>query len=71
MSTFAERFIEQGMQQGRQQGEATLLLHQLERKYGPAAVSGYRERVQQADSETILKWSEHVLTAETIDEVFH
>ncbi len=54
-----------------QQGEANVLLHQPERKYGPAAVAGYRERVQQADSETILKWSEHVLTAETIDEVFH
>lgn len=70
MSTFAERFREEGLQQGLQQGEAMMLLLQLERKYGSAALAAYRDRVEQADSETLLRWSERILTADSIDGVF-
>jgi len=43
----------------------------MDRKYGPKAVAAYRERVEQADADTLLEWAERVLTAETIDAVFH
>ena len=70
MSTFAERFREEGMQQGMQQGEARVLLRQLERKFGalPAPV---RQRVEQADAQTLLEWSERILTAGSVEEVLH
>ena len=60
----------EGRQEGRQEGEAAILLHLLERKYGPAAAAAYRERVTRADAHRLLAWSERLLTAETIDEIF-
>lgn len=74
--TSAERFgiekgLQQGLEQGLRQGEAAVLLRLIERKYGPEAVTAYRNRVEQADAETLLKWSERLLAAETVDEVFH
>jgi flagellar biosynthesis/type III secretory pathway protein FliH len=82
MSRFADRFreegvrqgLQQGLQQGRQeglqQGEAVLLLRLLHRKFGelPDAV---RERVAAADPDTLLTWSERILTAQSIDDVVH
>jgi hypothetical protein len=74
MSTFSERFIEQGLQQGRQEGrqegEAAMLLRLLERRFGdlPDAVC---RRVEAADPQTLLAWSERILTAQSIDEVLH
>jgi len=70
VSTFAERFKEEGLQQGKQQGEAAVLLRQLERKFGVDALAPYRPRVERADPDTLLAWSERILTAATIDEVF-
>lgn len=76
MSNFAERFIqeglaqglEQGLERGEQRGEATMLLRLLHLKFGelPEAV---RRRIEDADAQTLLSWSDRVLTAETIDEV--
>jgi hypothetical protein len=68
MSTFAERFINQGMQQGMQQGEANVLLRQLSRKFGEIS-EDRKKLIQSADSERLLKWSERVLFADSIDEV--
>ena len=68
MSGFAERFIQQGNEQGLRQGEARELAAQLQLRFGalpPAA----RERMASADAETLLRWSERVLTAQTLDEV--
>ncbi len=81
MSTFAERFrtegrslgIEQGMrqgvQQGRQSGEAAVLLRLLERKFS-AVPEPVRQRIANADEQRLLDWSERVLTATTLEEVF-
>jgi len=73
MQTFIDRYIEQGIeqgiQQGRRQGEAEVLLRQLERKFGPADAR-LRQRILDADAETLLEWSEHILTAETPEAVF-
>ena len=75
MATYMQQRCEEarreGMQQGMQQGEAALLLRQLERKFGREAAAACRERVQRADADTLLEWSERILTAETIDEVIH
>ncbi|MBK1633390.1 hypothetical protein CKO31_22080 [Thiohalocapsa halophila] len=70
MTGFAERFIQQGIEQGKRQGEAQVLLRQLERKFGPVSAN-LRQRIQEADAETLLDCSERILTADTPDAVFH
>ena len=76
MSSFAERFIQQGKQEGkqegreegRQEGEAMMLLRQLQLKFGevPEAV---RRRIEREDAQTLLQWSERVLTAASLEQV--
>ena len=74
MQTFIDRYIEQGLQQGLQQGErrgeATMLLRLLERKFGPPS-EPVRERITQADAETLLRWFDQGLIAQSLDEVLH
>ena len=64
-----EQGRKEGLQEGLQEGEATVLLRQIELKFGPpdAAV---RKRVQSADAETLLHWSERILTAGTLEQLF-
>lgn len=59
MQTWIDRYIEQGQRQG----EAAVLLRLLERKFGPPD-SRIRAQVEQADAETLLEWSERILTAD-------
>lgn len=72
MSGFAQRFIEQGIEQGIKQGvqrgEARMLLSLLRLRFGelPDAV---QQRIESADADTLLHWSERVLTARTLAEV--
>jgi len=70
--TSAERFgIEKGRLEGKREGEANILLRQISRKFGPGVLNAYRDRIEQADTDTLLDWAERVLTADSIDEVFH
>jgi hypothetical protein len=81
MTGFAERFIAQGLEQGLEQGiekgvergirqgEAQMLLRQLTLRFGVLPQSAHAQ-VQSADADTLLRWSERVLTASTLDEVF-
>ncbi|MHB8765041.1 MAG: Rpn family recombination-promoting nuclease/putative transposase [Deferrisomatales bacterium] len=81
MPTIAEQWIEQGRQQGIEQGiergiergqvagEAAVLVRLVERKFG-GLPQPYRTRIGQADSATLLRWAERVLTAATAAEVF-
>ncbi|WP_295443531.1 DUF4351 domain-containing protein [uncultured Thiodictyon sp.] len=77
MQTFIDRYIEQGSQlgvalgveQGKQQGEVAVLLRQMDRKFGPLSQS-VRERVVNADPEILLRWSDRILTAESLEAVF-
>jgi hypothetical protein len=62
MQTFLDRYV--------QKGEANVLLRQIERKFGPPNPS-VRRRIEEADAETILEWSERILDAETLDAVLH
>ncbi|MEA3642457.1 MAG: hypothetical protein VBE63_21300 [Lamprobacter sp.] len=58
-------------QAGIQQGEATILLAQLQEKFGPDSVDTYRERITAAEPEQLLQWSKRILSAETPETIFH
>jgi hypothetical protein len=80
MTGFAQRFIEEGKQEGRQEGkqegieqgmqrgEARVLTTLLRLRFGelPDAI---QQRIEAADADTLLRWSERVLTAQTPDDV--
>jgi flagellar biosynthesis/type III secretory pathway protein FliH len=86
VSSFAQRFteqgLEQGLQRGRQQGlqqgrreglqegEAAMLSRQLERRFGADVLARYRARIEAADAETLLVWSERILDADAPEEIF-
>jgi hypothetical protein len=70
MQTFIDRYLEQGREQGRQQGEAAVLLRLIERKFGPPS-EAVAQRIRAADADTLLDWSERVLTATSMDAVVH
>jgi hypothetical protein len=61
--------LEQGVKKGIRQGEAQVLLRQLALRFGNLP-QGTGEQVESADADTLLRWSERILTAETLDEVF-
>jgi len=70
MQTFIDRYIEQGreqgreqgIEQGREQGKAEILLRLMEHKFSPTDVR-LRQQIQEADAETLLEWSDRILTA--------
>ena len=72
MTGFAQRFREEGREEGQkeglQRGEARILSTLLRLRFGdlPATV---QQRIESADPDTLLRWSERVLTAQTPDEV--
>jgi hypothetical protein len=80
MTGFAERFIQQGIEQGieqghaqgieqgMQRGEARMLTSLLQLRFGELPEAA-RQRIETADAETLLCWSERVLTAESLDDV--
>jgi len=76
MSRFADRFREEGMQQGIQQGMQqgmhqgeTLVLERLLRLKFCTLPDAVQQRIEQASEQTLLEWSELVLTASRLDEV--
>ena len=62
--------MRQGMQQGMQQGESTMLFRLLERKFGQVSKK-VKRKIEAADSDTLLEWGEKILSASTIEYVFH
>jgi hypothetical protein len=66
-----EKGVQQGLQQGLQRGEATILIRQFSRKFGPDAVETYRSRIESAEPEQLEAWSERILTADTPETIFH
>lgn len=65
-----QAFIDKYVEQGERRGEATMLLRLLERKFGPPS-EPVRDRIIQADAETLLCWFDLGLTAHSLDEVLH
>ena len=60
---------EKGREEGRQEGEALVVLRLLRLKFGSLAPE-IEERVRSADAGRLLGWSERVLTAERLQDVF-
>ena len=75
MTGFAQRFRDEGRVEGRdegrkeglQHGEARILTTLLRLRFGelPAPI---QQRIETADADTLLRWSERVLTAAGLDE---
>ena len=63
-----EQGIEQGMQKGMQKGEALVLARLMERRFGPLP-EPIQRRIESADAETLLRWSERILVANSMEEV--
>jgi predicted transposase YdaD len=59
----------EGEAEGRREGEAEVLLRQLRLRFG-ALPEDVTARLNTADAETLLRWSERVLSASTLDAVF-
>jgi hypothetical protein len=55
------------MAKGMETGEARILLRLLTLKFGPLP-EAVQARVASADADTLLRWSERVLTAGTLGE---
>ncbi|HLA36063.1 MAG TPA: DUF4351 domain-containing protein, partial [Rhodocyclaceae bacterium] len=66
---FYQDVFTEGRQEGRQEGERIVLQRQLERKFGPLD-AGMQQRLSQADADTVLMWSDRILDARNVDEVF-
>ncbi len=58
------------MRPGKQPRAADLLLCQIERRFGPPN-DVVRERIGQADSDTLMQWSERILDAQSLDDLWH
>ena len=55
---------------GMQKNGVITLRRLMKKKFGEVPKDA-EERIEKADSDTLLVWSENVLSAKTIDEVFH
>jgi flagellar biosynthesis/type III secretory pathway protein FliH len=64
-----EKALQEGRQEGRQEGEARVVLRLLRLKFGPLDTE-IEERVHSADADRLLGWSERILTAESLQDVF-
>jgi len=57
-----------GIQKGILRRESALLLRLIELRFGAASEAVIRQ-VREADADTLLQWSERILTAETLSDV--
>lgn len=64
-----EAGLAEGLTLGVQEGEATMLLRLLAIRFGPLSAES-TARVRSADAATLLRWSERVLLATTLEAVF-
>ncbi|WP_207793524.1 DUF4351 domain-containing protein, partial [Pseudomonas lopnurensis] len=61
--------LEQGLEQGRLQSLRDVLSRQLVHRFGPLPAE-VEQRLRQADSETLGRWADNVLDAQTLEDVF-
>ena len=60
---------EKNFHEGFQKGVARILLRLLHLKFGPLSAE-VEERVSSTDADRLLEWSDRVLTAERLQDVF-
>lgn len=65
-----QKFREEGRQEGTHDGAARVLLRQLALRFGEEASVGARSQVEAADLEEIMAWSDRILTATSLEDVF-
>ncbi|MDX8378004.1 MAG: Rpn family recombination-promoting nuclease/putative transposase [Mariprofundales bacterium] len=65
-----QKGMQKGMQEGRQEGRTSLFLRQLRLKFGTAVNSSIIQRVEQADATELEVWSERILSANSLEDVF-
>ena len=65
---YQKHFME-GMAEGEAKGMAKTLLHQLERRFGPLPPSA-RFRVAKASADELDVWTDQVLDASSLEEMF-
>ncbi|WP_446009920.1 DUF4351 domain-containing protein [Candidatus Electrothrix sp.] len=69
MKSFLKKYFDQGVQKGVAQGELRLLFRLLHKRFGD--LPGWaEEKLQGAPSGMLETWSERILTASTLEEVF-
>ncbi len=66
---FYQEVFGEGRQEGRQGGMADTLLRQVTAKFGPPTPAT-RHRLESADTDTLLRWSERILGATSLDQLF-
>ena len=59
-----------GFKKGVRQGESTMLFRLMERKFGKVSEE-VKQKIEAADSDTLLEWGEKILSASTLEGVFH
>ena len=64
-----KRIFDEGHQQGYDEGQRSILLGQLGRRFGPLPASVVH-RVSNANTDELMRWSERVLDAERLDDIF-
>ncbi|MCP4655123.1 MAG: transposase [bacterium] len=64
-----DRVREEGREEGQLAGEALILTRQLQLKFGPLA-DATRQTIAGAESKTLLRWADRVLTAASLSDVF-
>lgn len=61
--------MQKGMQKGRQEGQSGILLSQMRLKFGELD-AGIVAKIQSADTTQLTLWSERILSAKTIEDIF-
>ncbi len=64
-----EKGMQQGIHQGMQQGSLGVLLRLITRRFGPLNDST-RQRLQQATAQELECWTDNILDAKTLEDVF-
>lgn len=65
ITTIAKQWKEEGVQEG----EVALLKRVLQRRFGELPFI-YEQRIASANAETLLKWSDKIFDAKTLEEIF-
>jgi flagellar biosynthesis/type III secretory pathway protein FliH len=60
----------EGLKEGLKEGQSTILRRLLERRFGNLSPE-HGKRLEAADSDTLLEWSDRVLSVQSLDEVFN
>jgi hypothetical protein len=66
---FRNEAFQEGQRQGQQEGESAIILRLSEQRFG-ALDDAVRQRIQSADTDTLLVWGDRLLSGQRIDEVF-